>query len=101
MTIVEFLEARLVDAEEWARNSPHPGWYLPDITAKRAIIERWRLLRAAVDADWDEMYKDGQHQAEALLDVYIGVFVQLSSAFADHADYDERWRPTTPNQPGV
>jgi hypothetical protein len=111
-TLVEFLTARL-DVDELTANLVRSDikrhGYLPDITY--AIRERNGKTTTTVDVD---IYNPARALAEVeakrtiikryeavlagnrrqlAIDCYTNVLEDLATAYADHADYDEEWRP--------
>lgn len=98
MTIVEFLTARLDEAESgWKtqKRSEDEGVtealfhfghrladeMLADVAAKRAIIARYEA--------WDMGADDGSTVTAILL----GVVQTLTSVYSDHSDYRQEWKP--------
>jgi hypothetical protein len=120
MTITEFLEARIAEDEETARDaneqrlwswSQHdrmiindsghmqrftPTRVLAECQAKRAILDEWaRLDVDARELADPEAMTDETHTG--LVWAYLDIFKHLAAVYADHPDYRDEWR--TLNQP--
>ncbi|MFF8482309.1 DUF6221 family protein [Streptomyces antibioticus] len=91
--LVEFLRARLDADGEWAATvleDPGAGDLhgiarrsLSEVAAKRGLIRVWEGLRLL---NQDGGYELAYGVASKALQLHAAVF-------ADHPDYDERWRP--------
>lgn len=112
MTLTEFITARLDEDEAVARGAARDGegaidWagesgptdvhiarhdparVLAEVEAKRRIVEHWTLLAEQAAEAPDHLRRMLSSQVTGL-----GVAVRLLALpYADHPDYDERWRP--------
>lgn len=104
--LAEFLLARVVELETWARESVQtfvdPAWMLAECEAKRRIVG---LHRADPKPEYDNGHgtthdEDGQFLGyrtdlceEDGETVPCPTLRLLALAYADHPDYDESWRP--------
>ena len=88
--LLAFFEARLDDEERATRDAAFtarrdPAWVLRNIHADRQLLAQYSAV-AANDLDEVE-YANGWAQA-------LGFAVRLRvSAYADHPNYREEWRP--------
>jgi len=93
LTIIEFLNARLDEDEEEARQEKYDEWWmvgvmdpervLRDITAKRAIVdhaERWFETLRETPEGWTEQTCTAYRMAMEW------TLRQLATAYADHPD---------------
>jgi len=108
MTLTEFLRARLDEDERHARKLAesdrrpvlslattvnHPERLLLEVEAKRAIVDDYADAEQAVrgydhDAPTDAYWQEWGNRHALRLAVE-----RLGTVYADHDDYDERWRP--------
>ena len=99
--LAAFLRARLADDEAWAANAlsrrfapipnatERPGTaerVLADVEAKRAIVEDFEVYARDLREAPSEFARGRRHAA--LLAV-----TRLATAYADHPDYRQEWRP--------
>ena len=110
--LVAFLEARLAEDQRWCTFTPggrykvqaldddrgpedeekvqqyyhrfQPEWMQHDIAAKQALITEWRSYGEIQNA-----YDDEQVTGRALLTA----LKILGTAYADHPDYRQEWKP--------
>lgn len=80
------------DAEHIAAN--HTVYVLADIAAKRSIVEDY-LIVLANNAIADATQPDKVRSAgrDLIAKTLRMVLLRLASAWADHPDYDQSWRP--------
>lgn len=108
VSIVEFLTARYDAREELLRMMAEPGRHyaaearrgLADIAAKRAIIARCTDAQDAAQSVAETYADDESSRARVERAGYSqaanalrGVLRDLASAYSDHPDYREEWRP--------
>lgn len=85
MTIVEFIAARLDEAEADIDCDPYDARYrdlefgLADIAAKRALLEH-------------AVYQEKYTCTDCVDDGSV-IFSALASMYSDHPDYRSEWRP--------
>ena len=95
MTIVEFLNARLDEAEEdielagrdpidWCYTKPE--WVRADVMAKRAIIEDYETYAA--------YYRDSRTpSAEGQRFGLLLAVARIAETYSEHPDYQQEWKP--------
>lgn len=86
--LANFLLARIREDEATVAEffEVGPSRVLADCAAKRRIVEDFRAL----DADYRTTRADETKARRFQALVSIG---QLATAYADHPDYDDTWRP--------
>lgn len=100
--LADFLLARIAEDEQVAHAADEQGWewrtregvlladgltakarILAGCAARRRIVEKWLRWQGAHLEQWDTAFAAGLEDAVHL----------LAAPYADHPDYDARWRP--------
>lgn len=84
---LEYDEAQQLNAAHILRQ--HPTRVLADVAAKRLIIEEWEAARTKHQVA--DVYPE--RTPTVPMGVLAWVMKALATAYADHPDYREEWRP--------
>lgn len=86
---LSWAEVRVGDAQAHIERHT-PTRVLREVAAKRVLVGNWRQLILRIDAESDPDKRERLALTRHGLDQAA---YQLASAYADHPDYEDTWRP--------
>lgn len=100
--ILKFLNDRLAEDEQWARESALADRrfdrerILREVAAKRYIIDQALCYEAKIDGEWGcghAAHEIAQGRCDDIPVDEIGVLGAFASAYGEHPDYGAGWMP--------